>query len=149
MTAVRWMRLGVVVTTLLICGDAHPQPSDADAIAVVVGRDSFIAGMDRDTLRELFLRRQRLWPNGTAAVPVNLPADHALRDRFSRLVLGRSVRDLVAYWNARYFEGVRPPIVLPSGSAVCAYVRVEPGAIGYLPMAEVDDGCRVLLRLQQ
>ena len=148
MTAVRWVRLGVVVTALMVGGDVRAQPSDAEAIAVVVGRESFIAGVDRDVLRELFLRRQRLWPNGTAAVPVNLPADHALRDRFSRLVLGRSVRDLVAYWNARYFEGVRPPIVLPSGSAVCAYVRVEPGAIGYLPITDVDDGCRVLLRLQ-
>jgi hypothetical protein len=146
---VRWIRLSVVVTAIVLGVQARSEPPGADTIAVVVGRDSFIAEIDRDVLRELYMRRQRLWANGTAAMPVNLPADHALRERFSRLVLGRAVRDLVAYWNARYFEGIRPPIVLPSGSAVCAYVRVEPGAIGYVPVTDVDDGCRVLLRLQQ
>ena len=145
----RWLPLTLVLTGLVIGEHGRGQAAAAETIAVVVGRESFIADVDRDELRELYMRRQRLWPNGTAAVPVNLPAGHALRESFSRLVLGRAVRDLVAYWNARYFEGIRPPIVLPSGSAVCAYVRVEPGAIGYVPAAEVDDGCRVLLRLQQ
>jgi hypothetical protein len=119
----------------------------APAMAVVVGRDSFVRAISRDELRELYLRRQRLWPNGTLAVPINLPAGHVLRERFSELVLGRSTRDLVAYWSARYFEGIRPPIVLPSAAAVRGYVAAEPAAIGYLPAADVDDGCRVLLTL--
>lgn len=117
------------------------------AIAVVVGEKSPIHDVSLDDLRELFLRRRRIWPDGRAAIPVNLPADNPVRQRFSRLVLGRSVDDLAAYWNARYFEGVAPPAVLPSASAVRAYVAVEPGAIGYVPAAEVDATCRTLLVL--
>ena len=139
----------VLVLTALAAGAAARAEAPVTNIAVVVGRQSFVGEIDRDGLRELYLRRQRLWPNGTAAVPVNLPPGSEPRETFSRLVLGRPVRDLVPYWNARYFEGIRPPIVLPSGAAVCAYVAVEPGAIGYLPSEEIVESCRVVLRLRE
>jgi len=126
---------------------AAENPTGVDAIAVVVGRSSFVGEVDRDGLRELYLRRQRVWPNGAPVIPVNLPAGHALREEFSRLVLGRSSRDLVSYWNGRYFDGIRPPIVLPSAAAVRAYVAAEPAAIGYVPIGEVDETCRILLRV--
>jgi len=117
------------------------------AIAVIVGRDSFITRVSMDDLRELYLRRRRVWPNGERAIPINLPPDNPLRERFSRLVLGRSAQDLLTYWNARYFEGITPPTVLPSSAAVRAYLAAEPAAIGYVPTADVDDTCRTLLVL--
>ena len=141
--------LGVLAIVLLATG-ASPgadKPTEADAIAVIVGRDSFVTTVTRDGLRELYLRRQRVWPNGAPAIVVNLPPDNPVREGFSKLILGRSSGDLVAYWNGRYFEGIRPPIVLHSAAAVRAYVAAEPAAVGYVPLAEVDDGCRVLLTL--
>ena len=147
---VRRALLAALAMVLLAAQAAAGAESAAvEAIAVVVGRESFITRVDRDALREIYLRRQRLWPNGAQAIPVNLPAGHPLREEFSRLVLGRPSRDLVAYWNGRYFEGIRPPIVLPSAAAVRAYVAAEPAAVGYLPVAEVDATCRVLLRMQR
>jgi hypothetical protein len=118
------------------------------AIAVVVGRQSFVSEMTRDTLRELYLRRQRVWPNGERVIPINLPPGNSVRDQFSKLVLGRSTQDLIAYWNTRYYEGITPPIALPSAAAVRAYLSAEPAAIAYLPMTDVDDTCRVLLVLR-
>ena len=114
---------------------------------MVVGRTSVVTQVSKDELRELYLRRQRLWPNGERAIPVNLPPDNPTRERFSKLVLGRSTHDLVDYWNARYFEGITPPVTLSSPAAIRAYLKVEPGAIAYLPVAEVDDTCRILLPL--
>jgi ABC-type phosphate transport system substrate-binding protein len=137
--------LAVVLATHVVA--AAERPAHPDPIAVVVGRESFVREMTLDTLREIYLRRQRLWPNGAATIPINVPAGNPLRERFSTRVLGRSSRDLVAYWNGRYFDGIRPPIVLPSAAAVRAYVAAEPAAVGYLPLAEVDDSCRVLLTL--
>lgn len=139
--------LAALAAALLAVAGARAQEPGAGEIAVVVGSESVVRAVSRDELREIYLRRQRLWPNGTLVVPVNLPAGHRLRDVFSRAILGRGVRDLVTYWNARYFEGIRPPIVLPSGAAVCAYVAAEPTAIGYLPADEADATCRVVLRL--
>jgi len=132
------------LTVPVLCAAADSAP----LIAVVVGRESFVTHVSRDELRELYLRRQRLWPNGIRAIPINLPPDHLARERFSTLVLGRSPRELVSYWNARYFEGITPPSVLPSSAAIRTYLNAEPAAIAYLPLAEVDDTCRMLLVLE-
>ena len=144
MRRLRLARFALVVAAVAARAEPPPAP---EAIAVVVGRESFVTTVTRDELRDLYLRRQRLWPNGALAIPVNLPAGSAHREEFSKAVLGRSTADLVAYWNGRYFEGIRPPVVLPSAAAVRAYLAAEPAAIGYLPAGEVDDGCRVLLTL--
>ena len=115
-------------------------------IAVVVGHGSDVRDVTLDTLRELYLRRRRVWPSGNRVIPVNLPADTEVRATFSKRVLGRSPDDLAGYWNRRYFEGVQPPLVLQTPQAVCAYVAVERDAIGYVPLDEVDRAaCRVVL----
>ena len=128
-------------------GRASAEETAAPAIAVIVGKRSFVTAVSIDDLRELYLRRRRVWANGERAIPINLPADQPLRDRFSRIVLGRATRDLAPYWNARYFEGITPPTVLPSAAAVRVYVAAEPSAIGYVPTSEVDGTCRTLLVL--
>lgn len=119
-------------------------------IAIIVGSGSSINGVSVDTLRELYLRRQRLWPNGERAMPVNLPADSAVRSAFSKRVLGRLPTDLESYWRRMYFEGIRPPLVLKTSQAVCAYVAVESSAIGYVHLDEVNhESCRVLFVLAE
>jgi hypothetical protein len=147
---VRALGLIAILLTARVIGDvSHAAAADDPRrIAVVVGADSDVADVTLDGLRELYLRRRRLWPNGRRAIPVNLPADSPVREAFSTRVLGRSPRDLEGYWNRRYFEGVLPPVVLQTPQAVCAYVAAEPDAIGYLPLGDVDRAtCRVLLVL--
>jgi hypothetical protein len=139
----------LLAARVALAADLRPGEHDdtRERIAVVVGRSSFVTETSTDELRELYLRRQRLWPNGTRAIPINLPAENSVRQSFSQIVLGRSRDDLVAYWNGRYFEGITPPTVLPSASAVRGYLATEPAAIAYLPLNEVDSSVRVLLTL--
>lgn len=141
--------LALVAAAHLLAGVSRAEePGEAGSIAVVVGRQSDVREVTIDTLRELYLRRRRVWPDGSGVVPVNLPADTPLRARFSKRVLGRQPVDLESYWNRRYFEGIRPPLVLRTPEAVCAYLAVEPHAIGYMRLADVDRAaCRVLLVL--
>lgn len=141
--------LAAVITAIAFIISASGAATDSapSAIAVVVGRDSFVIHVSRDDLRELYLRRQRVWPNGTRAIPINLPPDNPARQRFSTLVLGRAPQEMVSYWNARYFEGITPPVALPSAAAIRAYLKAEPAAIAYMPLEEVDDSCRTLLVL--
>ena len=121
-----------------------------ESIAVVVGAKSEIPEVTLDTLRELYLRRRRVWPDGSRVIPVNLPVDSETRRRFSKRVLGRLPQDLSGYWDRLYFDGIQPPVVLRTAEAVCAYLAVEPKAIGYVRMDEVDrNGCRVLFTLPE
>ena len=141
MRRVAWLVLVIACAPHPVCAE------ESISLAVVVGTASPVQRVTLDELREVYLRRQRVWADGSRAIPVNLPPDHPVRDVFSRRVLGRSTRDLVSYWNARYFDGITPPAVLPSTSAVRAYLVTEPGAIAYLPAHEVDADCRVVLRI--
>ena len=116
-------------------GAGEPQPT---RLAVVVGKESPLREVTLDTLRDVYLRRQRLWPDGTRVMPVNLPADSPERRRFSQRVLGRQPSELLDYWNRLYFDGIRPPLVLRTPEAILAYLATEPGAVGYVPADLVD-----------
>jgi hypothetical protein len=150
-TQARRLALGVVGILVVLVGGAAAteREGNAVAIAVVVGRGSRVREISKDDLREIYLRRRRVWSDGERVIPINLPADDPLRERFSRLVLGRAPDDLVSYWNARYFEGVMPPTVLSSSAAIRGYLAVEPRAIAYLPLPDVEAPCRVLLILDR
>ena len=140
----------LLVLVLAGSGSEAGEPGTSGAIAIVVGSGSPIRHVTLDTLRELYLRRQRVWPNGERANPVNLPADDAVRGAFSKRVLGRLPTDLESYWRRMYFEGIRPPLVLKTPRAVCAYVAAEHSAIGYIRLEEVDrESCRVLFVLTE
>jgi hypothetical protein len=146
-------RLGtaLVVACHLLGGVAHAADRNhGDAIAGVVGAESDVTEVTLDTLRELYLRRRRVWPDGSRVIPVNLPADSEVRKTFSKRVLGRPPQDLSGYWNRLYFDGIQPPLVLRTPEAVCAYLAVEPKAIGYMRADDVDrSACRILLLLQE
>jgi hypothetical protein len=133
---------------LLVLPHSGLLAGEREWIAIVVGAGSPIRQVTVDTLRELYLRRQRLWPNGERAMPVNLPADDPLRVAFSRRVLGRRPADLEPYWLRMYREGVQPPLVLQTSKAVCAYVAADAAAIGYVQPDAVDaKSCHVVIVL--
>jgi len=133
----------------LACWPLPPAYADAgNAIAVIVGEKSPIRHVSLDDLRELYLKRRRQWPNGDPVVPMNLPVGDPTRAAFSKLVLGRDPKQLLSYWDRQYYDGIRPPIVLPSASAVRAYVEADANAIGYVPASEAVGACRVLLKLE-
>lgn len=141
----------LVAAAPLVAALASAAEQDApEVIAIVVGIHSTVGDVTPDVLREVYLRRRRVWSDGSRVIAVNLPADSPVRRAFSKRVLGRLPGDLGSYWNRRYFEGIQPPLVLRSAGAVCAYLAVEPGAIGYVPADQVDDAsCRVLLLLRE
>jgi hypothetical protein len=118
------------------------------ALAVITGPQSPLSDVTVDDLRELYLRRGRLLPDGTRAVPINLPAGTTARRTFSLAVLGRAPEALATYWDRRFFEGVMPPVVLGSPDAIARYLISEPSALAYLPEDEVDDSMRVLAILE-
>jgi hypothetical protein len=140
-------RLGALaVLAVGVLAACRARAEDTAAIAVVVGQKSFVTQVSVDDLRELYLRRRRLWSGGQRAIPINLPpiilSASGSRRRSSAARPATSSRT-----GTRYFEGITPPAVLPSPAAIRAYLAAEPAAIGYVPVSEVDDTCRTLLVL--
>lgn len=106
--------------------------------------------LDVAALRRVFLARQRFWRDGTPVRPVNQEARAAVRELFTREVLGGRVQDFNAYWNDLYFHGTPPPPALASDQAVLLYVTRTAGAIGYVEASAArawPEGIRIVLVL--
>ncbi|MFQ5503322.1 MAG: hypothetical protein ACE5F1_00825 [Planctomycetota bacterium] len=50
----------------------------------------------------------------------------------------------MTFWNRRYFNGVLPPPVLKSPQAIRAYVAKTSGAIGYIPLRDLDTSVKAI-----
>jgi len=120
-------------------GRTRPPPTAAsDSLCVIAHVPEDTLGASITLVRRIFMLRQRFWPDGTPAHPVNLPAASPVRERFSLAVLQASVRDLAPYWDERYFHGTRPPLSVASEQAVLLFVARTKGAVGYVDRLRVD-----------
>jgi ABC-type phosphate transport system substrate-binding protein len=115
---------------------------------VLVSRKAPGETLSERVAARVFLKERLFWKDGSRIVPVNLPPDHAARQTFSRAVLRRERRELVAYWNEQHFKGVNPPVVLESEQAVKAFVRQVDGAVGYIRRDQLEPDLTVLLVVQ-
>lgn len=118
-----------------------------DVLAVVIPVNAEVDALEIAEVAQIFRRKRTLWPGGARIVPVNLPADHPLRLRFSGAVLRQSPQAMEDYWNQQYFQGVLPPHVLASEQAVQRFVAGTSHAIGYLPYCGLDPTLRAVLRI--
>lgn len=137
--------VSVLLVTLLAAfaaGTVRPASAqEADVPICVVANlpDSTAADRQLETLRRIFLIRQRFWPSGTTAHPVNLPAASPIRERFSLDVFGQTVKEMAPYWNDRYFHGTRPPPTVASQQAVILFVERTEGGVGYVEEPRTRD----------
>jgi len=100
--------------------------------AVIAAPGAVDNHLSRESIAQIFKRKQNYWENGTKIQPVNLPPTHPARRSFSQSILGRPPEAMEDYWREMYFHGVLPPHVLASEEAVILFVGSTPGAIGYV-----------------
>ena len=115
-------------------GDREP------SFVVIVHPDNPVTSIDREFLRDAYLKKATDWDDGKTIRPVDLSSKFSARDRFERDVIEKTPSQLKSYWNQQIFSGKGvPPPEAPTTDQVIAYVLANPGAVGYLP-AGVDPG---------
>jgi hypothetical protein len=68
-----------------------------------------------------------------------------VRAEFSKSVHGKAVGSVVAFWQQQIFAGRDvPPAEKAGDEAVLAFVRANPGAVGYVSPAANTAGVKVL-----
>jgi ABC-type phosphate transport system substrate-binding protein len=122
-------------------------PADvATGFKIVVNAANPTTALSRDQIARLFLKKTTSWPGGQTAVPIDQPTSAGPRHAFTKGVLQQDTDDVVAYWNREIFSGRgRPPFTKGSDADVIAFVRANPGAVGYVAAdATLGDGVKVL-----
>lgn len=111
-----------------------PGPAAAADFVVVVNAGIRQASLPTAEVSNMFLRKTTQWRSGEAVKAVDLPEGAAVRESFSQAVHERSTSAVKAYWQKMIFSGRDvPPPEKPSAAEVLAYVRANPGGIGYVP----------------
>jgi ABC-type phosphate transport system substrate-binding protein len=117
-----------------------------DAFKVIVNPDNPVTSIDRDFLRDAYLKKATEWGNGTALRPIDLSTRFPQRERFTQDVLHKTPSQLKSYWNQQIFTGKGvPPPEADSVDDMITYVLEHPGAVGYVP-ANADPGRAKVVR---
>lgn len=122
--------------------------ADGDPV-LVAAESSPLSGLSTAQAIGYFTGRQRTLPSGEPVQPLDLPAEHPLRERFYRLLTGLGPAQMNSYWARLRFSGqMQPPQVVDSEAAMLRQLRDNPRALGYLSRPPEDERLRVLLVLR-
>ncbi|HUJ58172.1 MAG TPA: hypothetical protein VLX92_06760 [Kofleriaceae bacterium] len=142
------MRAGAVLVLAVMVGLAAPTRAGNDGYKVIVNPKNPITAIDRDFLRNAFLKKVSEWSDGLTIRPIDLSAQFPARARFTREVLRKSANQLRSYWNQQIFSGKGvPPPEAGSTADLVTYVLDHPGAVGYLP-SDADPGRAKVVEVQ-
>jgi hypothetical protein len=137
--------LGLAAVLALAAGTPRPAAAAADFVVVVNAANSQ-AALPAAEVSNMFLQKTHKWESGERVKAVDLPESSPARETFSKAIHGRSTAAVKAYWQRMIFSGIdAPPPEKPSAAEVLAYVRANPGAIGYVPAGtQLPDGVKAL-----
>jgi ABC-type phosphate transport system substrate-binding protein len=134
MTHTRFTFVALLLASVATTALSAPAPAPAPgAYRVVVNSANAASAMAREDVARLFLKKLTVWPAGQAAQPVDQSKQSAARKAFSQAVLGKDVSAVESYWQQAIFSGRSvPPPEKASDAEVLAFVRANPGAVGYV-----------------
>jgi ABC-type phosphate transport system substrate-binding protein len=126
-------------------GAAHSAFAGDERFIVIVHHDNAVTEVDRDFLRDAYLKKATDWSHGETIRPVDLSGRFGVRDVFTREVLRKTAAQLRSYWNQQIFSGKGiPPVEADSITEMIDYVAANPGAIGYLPAGTAPGRAKVV-----
>ena len=113
---------------------------------IVINAANTTASVTKTQLSRCFMKQTNTWINGQTVMPVDLSADSPVRESFSTEIHGRDVNAVKSFWQRQIFSGRGvPPPEKGSDSEVLAFVRANPGAVGYVSAgAKIGPGVKIL-----
>ena len=119
--------------------------AQASNITVVAAANSEFQSFSREEVADIFLQRKLTTLKGANVKAVFLVSDSPLTSLFSEELLGKSSKQLRAYWNLKVLSGrMKPPLFVQSSEDMIAYLKKHPDSVGYLNRSDISSELRVL-----
>jgi ABC-type phosphate transport system substrate-binding protein len=119
--------------------------SGAAELVVIVSAKNPVASLRADQVADIFLAQTGRFPDGEAAVALDLPLGAPLRNEFYSTVAAKSPAMMKAYWTKMVFTGRgQPPRELSNSAAVRKMVAENPAMIGYIDRAALDASVKAI-----
>ncbi len=112
---------------------------------LVVNAGNPATSVTRSEAGRMFLKKVVSWPNGWTVTAVDQERGSAVRPVFRRDIHQKDADAIAAHWQTAVFSGRDvPPPIARSDAEVLAFVRANPGAIGYVSGTSAVEGVKVL-----
>ena len=120
----------------------------AQTLVVIVNPSSPVQTLSRHQALEIFAGHYRSFPNGLAALPIDLDASSLERREFYLTLAHKEPSEMASYWARATFSGRQtPPFQVSSAKMALDMVATNPSAIAYVYRETVDSRVRVVLEL--
>jgi ABC-type phosphate transport system substrate-binding protein len=120
-----------------------PRAAQAQDYKVVVNSANAIESISADEASKIFLKQATKFSNGTAAAPVDQKG--GIKAAFAKGVHGKPIAAIETYWQQQIFSGKDvPPAAKGSDDEVIAFVKSNPGGIGYVSAGAATAGVKVI-----
>lgn len=129
-----------IVCAMLLLFSLVGYGKDSDGWLIVVNADAEIEHLSKKQVISLFLGRSKFLPTGEKARAFDFPIESSARADFYRLLTGKNIADIDAYWARLKYSGrASPPTPVDDGEQIIALVSRVPSAIAYLPLEQEDE----------
>lgn len=117
----------------------------AQSYKIIVNEANATASITKQDASNIFLKKKSKWDDGTKIEPIDLAASSATRAAFSEDIHGRGVGAIRSHWQQAAFSGAgTAPLERGNDADVVAFVKSNPGAVGYISAEATADGVKVL-----
>lgn len=121
----------------------------ANSIEVIVNHHhenkNLITSLSKYQLRQVYLMRQKFWPNGQPIIVYALPSNSIIHQEFSKNVLNMFPYQLDRVWNKLTYSGLgKGPIIVEHEEVLIEALKTTKGAIGYVSNFVTEDKLYVI-----
>ena len=120
--------------------------ASAQDYLIVINSTNNTQSIAKQQLSRYFMKQTATWANGLPVLPVDQGASSAVREDFSKEIMGRDVAAVKSFWQRQIFSGRSvPPPEKATDAEVIAFVTANAGAVGYVSAGTtLGSGVRVL-----
>lgn len=122
----------------------HAGISNAEWV-VIVSKANPTQTVTQADVEKIFLGKLKLFPDGSSAIPLDMPEKSAEKSAFYQHAVGKSESQLRSYWSRIIFTGSgAPPKAVESPADMLKLVAENPNTIGYIDKSLINDSVRVV-----
>ena len=136
----------LIILTILVTFVLSVTQLSAQGYKVIVNKSNTVSSLTKKETSRLFLKKVTKWDDNKKVSPVDLTESKTARIDFTKEVHGKtSINHIKAYWQKQIFSGrMLPPPEKTNDDDVVAYVKENPGAIGYVSASAVTRDVKVI-----
>lgn len=118
---------------------------NAQSYKIIVNNSNNVSSITKAELANFLLKKAKVWSNGKEVFPLDLNPKSATREQLTKEILGKSIAQVLAFWQQSVFAGkATPPVELDSDNKMIEFVKNTPGAIGYVSANTNTDGVKTV-----